>query len=423
MSFSLLVSLILGFTISVQSKSSCPSNLVQPPGENGTKGLLRLQNGSKPVRLADPYVERTSDGRVRVYGTSNDEYLEYANENAFLFGSSPVRHKVEFHHPNGKKLNPDEMPWDLIPLQCPGESRPVYMAGVMTPPEGKTHAKWPDDNSGRRTYVFKESPTEPGKIIRSEKPLFSDTPAREWVGHNYGRDFIRDERGEPLKNADGSYTLVYERVTRKTWRGKLVTELASRSIKCPSLETGPEKILMKIDDRSPYPAAKREDGGLLLEGPRVMRAEGKNGEPVYVMGFSSGDFPTDRYGINLASSSSPNGPFKPVLDSHGKDLKDFAKDIRAKYNLSWGPARPAFFTDNSGQQWIVFHAVDKTEHPGVDFSKWPKDLAPFQRGVYMVPFKMKTNERNEPTFEISEFICEDKAKPNGSTSPKQKAIK
>ena len=51
----------------------------------------------------------------------------------------------------------------------------------------------------------------------------------------------------------------------------------------------------------------------------------RNNRDIYVMGFSSGDFPTDHYGINLAFGFTPDGPYSPVLTEDGKDLRDFGR--------------------------------------------------------------------------------------------------
>ena len=64
--------------------------------------------------------------------------------------------------------------------------------------------------------------------------------------------------------------------------------------------------------------------GCLIEGPRVMKMR-RNDRDIYVMGFSSGDFPTDDYGINLAFGFTPDGPYSAVLTEDGKDLRDFGR--------------------------------------------------------------------------------------------------
>jgi hypothetical protein len=118
------------------------------------------------------------------------------------------------------------------------------------------------------------------------------------------------------------------------------------------------------------------------------------------MGFSSGDFPTSQYGINLAYSVDPGGPYCPVLTEDGKDLADFGSGIRERYGLSWGPGRPDFFKDSAGRWWIAFHAVDTAEVPDQDYSVWPVDLNRFHRNIYLAPIQISLDRDGTPRIAI-----------------------
>src|SRR5206468_214202 len=89
---------------------------------------------------------------------------------------------------------------------------------------------------------------------------------------------------------------------------RMVTSFRAADEEVPILGLGP----------SPYPATVRHDpvsgkiSGYLIEGPRPVRLS-HGGKSVYVIGFSSGDFPTERYGINFAWSDRLTGPYRPSL--------------------------------------------------------------------------------------------------------------
>jgi hypothetical protein len=416
----LLVSGLIFFTLSKAALAAglpplCPANLLNPIVQKKQRlyqdltgirsGIPQITFASEDSAIADPYVERTPRGKIRIFGTTGGHFLEFASEKALFNGQRPQQIKLDFAHPDGTELNPDEMIWDSLPMVCNvrGQLKNVILGGAMTPPAGRTNAKWPEDNPGRRTYAFVQVGM---KFVRGQQPVLPDQNPRDWIGHNYGRDFVRDEQGNPVKDPkDGSQFMVYEKVTRKTQDGKLITELAMRKMKDCAYADSKEVILMTINEKKPLPAVKRADGGLLTEGPRVVRMRiGKKN--FFVMGFSSGDFPTDHYGINLAFSENITGPYEPLLTTRNGvvDLLDLGRDIRERYQLSWGPARPTFYKDRSGRMWIVFHAVDKREHPGVDFSRWPADLAPFQRQLYMAPLKVGLR-KGRPTFKLEELRC------------------
>ena len=393
-----LLYLAAGYSAAFASETrSCPVHVLS---RTNSVGIIQLKNGDTRVHLADPFVEREANGRIRVYGTSNDEYLEYSSERALFAGAPPVHRKITFKHPDGARLNARETPWDTLPFSCGTKS--FLFSGVMTPPPASRHATFPDDNRRRRTYVFTPARNDPSVFVRSEKPLLPGD-ADSWIGHNYGHDFIRDENGKPVRNADGSYTLVYERVARLSDKGKLITEIASRPLRCPNLDVGNEKLLLRIDDEHPWPAVQRNDGGLLIEGPRVMKMR-RNNRDIYVMGFSSGDFPTDHYGINLAFGFTPDGPYSPVLTEDGKDLRDFGRELRQLYGLSWGPARPAFYRDRHGKLWLAFHALEKKDYPGADFDRWPANPDEYHRAIFLVPFQVQLH-RGQPEFHVGEVEC------------------
>jgi hypothetical protein len=367
--------------------------------------IVQLTHPDEHYPIADPTVVYGEDGKIRVYGTTDGTYLEYGSEDAFLHNRDAIRKKFQFAHPDGTPFNGDEIPWDMIPLNWTinGKETRVYYAGAMTPPLGDKHAHWPADNPSRRTYAFMEDPQKPGVLIRSKNPVIpnpdgSSSPY-QFIGHNYGRDFLKGLDGKIVRDADGSVIMYYERVGRYTANGNPITEIAARKMSNPFHADGEEIVLLSVDENNPWKTAKRGDGGLLLEGPRVVTIKVKD-KIYYVMGFSAGDFPTEQYGIHFAVSENPLGPFHPILTDDKKDLKDFGAAIRKQKNLYGGPARPDLFMAHDGQWWVAFHAAVKRGGPNTNYKIWPESLDDFHRNIYLTPFEIGAGKNNLPKFEL-----------------------
>ena len=111
-----LLYLAAGYSAAFASETrSCPVHVLS---RTNSVGIIQLKNGDTRVHLADPFVEREANGRIWVYGTSNDEYLEYSSERALFAGAPPVHRKITFKHPDGARLNARETPWDTLPFSC-----------------------------------------------------------------------------------------------------------------------------------------------------------------------------------------------------------------------------------------------------------------------------------------------------------------
>jgi hypothetical protein len=122
--------------------------------------------------------------------------------------------------------------------------------------------------------------------------------------------------------------------------------------------------------QNPLPSTRRTIGGFLMEGPRPVRMQ-IEGEVFYIIGFSSGDFPTDSYTINYAWSRRPQGPYRPMLNSASSDLLDLGLGIKNEFGLSW-VGRPVFYRNPEGQYEILFHGVLKSILRDNDYRRWPK---------------------------------------------------
>ncbi len=235
-----------------------------------------------------------------------------------------------------------------------------------------------------------------GRWIRSKDPLFSPPPEKEnWADHSYGHHFITDEAG----NTWVFYEKVSEAVNPDGNPAPYKTEIFARKMISPHEASAEEKPIVSIGD-SPFPSTRRTIGGFLVEGPRPEKVT-INGKTRYFVAFSSGDFSTDRYFINVTWSDKVDGPYKPQLTTDGKDLLDLGREAKEKLGLSWGPARPHFFQDPDGKWWVLYHAVEKRILPDNDYSKWPgRNLADFHRNIYLAPAEVSVGSDGQPRLEI-----------------------
>lgn len=351
---------------------------------------------------ADPALYETPDGRIQIYGTqSKNGFLEYPDWTSFLNGEGGVMKYLDLFHPDGAKIAGEEAAWDLIPHRWPdgkGGFEEVLYAGAMTPTEGRTEARWPADNWNRRIYAFRKDAE--GRWVRAKDPLFSAPPEKEnWADHSYGHHFITDAKGDTWV----FYEKVSEAVTPDGKAAPYKTEIFARKMISPTQAGPEEKSIVSIGD-SPLPSMSRTIGGFLVEGPRPGQVT-IDGKTHYFVGFSSGDFSTDRYFVNVAWSDRIDGQYKPQLTPNGKDLLDLGKEAKEKLGLSWGPARPHFFQDPKGKWWVLYHAVEKTVLPDNDYSKWPnKDLAAFHRNIYLAPVEVSLGADGKPRFEIKRSV-------------------
>jgi hypothetical protein len=327
--------------------------------------------------------------------------LRFDSWDSFLAGGEARRVPVALYHPDKTRIEGTHSAWDLS-LHAWGDETYLY-AGVMTPTGRRRQARWPQDNWTRRVYAFHRQGRH--RWVRDSRPLFGEVPrVGGWIDHSYGHHFIEDE--------DGVTWVFYERVVeegrcRRGYPTPHVTEIFARKMITPCRADDEEIPILDVGS-PPYPTTRRraphsgEPNGFLIEGPRPTRVVLED-QVFYLLGFSAGDFPTDRYGIHLAWSRHVLGPYLPLLESspHGLDMADLGREIRQRYGLSWGPARPSFFADPSGAWWLLFHAVRKELRPDTDYSNWPqRPLGHFHRNIYLAPVRIALGESGHPTVHI-----------------------
>jgi hypothetical protein len=367
-----------------------------------------LKVGQTQHRLAElpdpapPYVNPR--GEIEIYGSA-DYFIRYRSWSEFSRGGRYEIVPLDVRYPNGRPFREIYThPWDLrkVRIEMPsGRKQEMLLGGSMSPTGGKPAAVWPDDNINRRVFLFRENSA--GQWIRDASPLFGSVTSG-WLGHSYGGNFFQASVPSPSAirpgNGDPVY-LFYERVSEEK-NGPYRTEIFAREINGlnGNRPPGKEIKILSVTDSSgtPFPSTGRTIGGYLVEGPRPIRMR-IDGNDFFIIGFSSGDFPTDSYTINYAWSKLPLGPYRPMLVATaggGMDLLDLGRLIKMKHGLSW-VGRPSFYRTPSGKYEMLFHGVFKNVLPDNDYTRWPVkyELWKFFRCLFKVELDVKT-VRGEP---------------------------
>jgi hypothetical protein len=358
-----------------------------PPGRpmRRMKALIDDDQGPTGTDFGDPSPPDDSQkGLVQIY-TTGGEVLVWRDSgtetawNKLLRGARPEHQTMVIYHHDGQTqfdpIEAGEDPWDpTVEIVPEWGNKPRLFAGVMTPTLGK-YARWPEDHWNRRTFAFEKIGN---RWVMAEESMFGPIPQKTtWIGHNYGHDFVRDE--------DGKLFMFYERVSEERGGAPWKTEIFARSA------LGPEK-LGKVEypilrfNHHPWPATNRRAGGYLVEGPRVFKIN-----LGYLLAFSSGDYQSDTYGMNLLWSAKLLGPYLPYLNQSG-DLRNFGSELEASahYPLTWGAARPAFF-EHDGQWWVIFHGVRQELAP-------PREDA--HRTLFIAPVEISERPTGPPEIRI-----------------------
>jgi|GEM_PF-5785803 len=371
----------------------CPSGYEE--GRELAPGLLQLTSGKPGMReLADPAPPyETSDGSIEIYGTG-DSFLRYPSWKEFSRGGCYKTLKLDIYF-RGKnhQLLPSDAPWDLrkFQLSAGGVKKEVLLGGAMSPGESRELPAWPDDNPSRRIYIFRQGWEKPNAWVRDDKPMAGDT-STGWLGHSYGGNLFQAGQEKP-QLIDGSRPVYffYEKVSTKGGPEKTGLYVTK------SNDGKPEELPVFIDTR--YPSSQRGNGGTLAEGARPIEVSIR-GKKYFLLGFSSGDFPTDHYTINFLWSREPLGPYEPLLTKDGKDLEDFGAAFKKELSLSW-VGRPALFRKPGGGYELLFHGVFKSAQPENDYTKWPKaPLQSFVRQLFKTPVELALGTDGKPTLKV-----------------------
>lgn len=348
---------------------------------------LRVGQTEFAVRApADPSVYQLPDGRVQLWGTF-ETYFEYDSLDDLLRGAAPRVMPVPAA---------PESAWDRMIHRWP-DGREVLYAGTMTAPGGDRPAEWPADNWTRRIYPYTRGAD--GRWVRGERPLFnpvSDGMQPTMIGHAYGHHFKTVTRRVGDREVSETWLIHEEIVGEQPTR----TEIFARRMIDPFTASA-EKVKLVGVEYEGRPVGKRLGGDLLVEGARPFEVE-LAGETYHFLSFSAGDFSSDNYDINFAwRRGDPIGPYQPYVarGAGGEvELRGFGEAIKRRYQLSW-LGRAHVVRDGRGELWAVFHAVDKTIRPELDYSKNRSEEG-LSRNVYAVPLAVRLGADGAPVIEL-----------------------
>jgi simple sugar transport system permease protein len=415
-----------------ESEAVCPPG--QHPGAKIVDGLYQLTGTHLKVGQtvhtipelpdpAPPYV--TLDGAVEIYGSAQ-YFIRYKDWDEFdrggcfeivpmsIVGSTGLPYREIYTHP-----------WDLRKFRIESKSKApfeVLLGGAMSPSQGRATPTWPEDNLNRRIYFFRINDLR--EWVRDVLAVVG-TISTGWLGHSYGGNLLQVDA--PAANviqtdAAGEMAFFYEKVSEVKDNGPFKTEMFA--VHMDSFDHAEPSSEVKIFDlgANPYPSTERVGNsaliersilsksvgpfrerignGYLVEGPRPFQIR-LNGRRIFIVGFSSGDFPTNSYHLNFMWSSQLMGPYKPLLTEDKKDLKDFGEEIKRHYGLSW-VGRPSLYQTPKGDYQMLFHGVVKSILPDNDYSHWPEayQLWEFFRCLFKVDVQITEGVSGDPVVQV-----------------------
>jgi hypothetical protein len=352
-------------------------------------------------------------------------FLKFSSLDEMVRGGTKIIHRVRGFYQNGMEMtgpyHTSSYPWDGELHQLP-DGKFIAHGGAMVS-FGPNHLPKVVDENQSRTRQWAEvkfdlkqdgSLDEKWTFIDSifnDKPLPNDP---RWITenhkHKYGATLGRDAKGNYVRDEQGNYEMVYERVVEEKDCKPWLTSLFGCKV-TPDLKRvieGSEVSLINITNPKtgkPFKSSERNKGnnGYLLEGPRPFQVV-ISGVKTWVIFFSGGDYVTTEYGIHMAIAkpgAGMLGEYQAVVDEKG-ELIDYAVDLRNMIGASWGPARPSVALGvapgPNGEMWMENHFVLKNNLPD-DFVKsgWPlpEHFIHYPRQVGLTPFKWKIKD-NRP---------------------------
>lgn len=294
----------------------------------------------------------------------------------------------------------------------------IALGGVMEQPAPGVLPKVGEHNQTRSRWWGSVSHVEikPGVY---EEHIVWQAPVHDfnlvkhdgWEYHGYGGTLVTEfnpKTGihEPIKNQNGNYTLMYERVTEERHGMPWLTLTFMREMD-PSLThtVGPEINVTNIISPTTGKifealrrGGERETTGYLREGDNVLKEKEYN---QYIKSGSGNDY-VRKYGVYLdyrLPGESAQGTFKNVVDGNGQ-LIDFATTLKLRemVNGTW-VGRPQLNYDPNGKLWLSFHFVHKESIPtGGPVEGWPSyhDFPHYARIMAMVPVKFIHDKSGQP---------------------------
>ncbi len=235
-----------------------------------------------------------------------------------------------------------------------------------------------------------------------ENSIFGHQPTYAWLTkdffHNYGATFYRWPDGSYVRDKDGNYYMIYDRVVEQRDGLPWNTEIYAVKVDPSMIRTIGKPVRVQGTQKSGtneyFKVSRRDEGraGYLFEGGRPFPVK-FNGKWRWIVMFSGGNYVSDKYGIHLAVSANedPMSEYKPVINKEG-EVKDFAEVLRCVFNGTWGHARPSPFYDSRNAQWMSVHFISKAQIPEGEISDgWPASKEEFERRhrrTQIVPIKI-----------------------------------
>ncbi len=345
-----------------------------------------------------PFWLSLPDGRqvVRIY-LSGLRYLQADSLDELLSGGIQTVRRIRGFYADGTEMtglyHEDSFPWDPE-LHLRPDGVLIGHGGVMAQAVPGQSPKVRAHNQARtRMWAHvKHSRLASGDFEEQwyfQGSLFGPPVLDRWVTaehqHNYGATFFRNPDGRYLRDCNGHFYMIYERVTEELNGKPWNTEIFVRRVN-PEMTraVGPEHRVQSTrkPNGQPFEASRRGGGhdGFLFEGGRPLKwHDGRKWR--WVVAFSGGDYVSTRYGFHIAVSENedPMSEYKTVVDPSGEAV-DFAEYLRCLLNATWGPGRPSLFYDERGQLWGLFHYISKDQIPDDEVKDgWPATPQQFVR--------------------------------------------
>ncbi len=388
--------------------------------DNMDPGDFRIDTADPSLVMPITYPNGVTKYRINFSGL---RYIE-ADAPADLFkpGIRKIQRSRGFYKDGTEMVGPYHTaawPWDVV-IYRNDHGELIALGGVMEQSEAGKLPNVAANNATRSRWWGKVEhiETSPGVFeerIHWQSPVhdFNVAKHKGWVYHGYGGTLVTEFDPisgvhEPVKNQNGNYTLMYERVTEEKDGLPWMTTTFMREMD-PSLKfaVGPEVVVSNIHHPvtgQVFEALRRGDdqhtSGYLREGDNVFKYLTTN---QYLKAGSANDY-VRKYGIYLDYRDPESGFFgayKNVVDEKG-ELVDFATrlNLREIFNATW-VGRPQLNYDPNGKIWLSFHFVPKDSIPaGAPHEGWPsaEEFPHYARLTGMMPVKIVYDKQGQPNL-------------------------
>ncbi|PZG00225.1 family 43 glycosylhydrolase [Micromonospora deserti] len=276
--------------------------------------------------FADPVIVRGEDGFWYAYGTTD-----------------PLREGERTFHRVPTARSADLVDWTYVGDAFGADQRPPYAApgaGYWAPDVRRVDGRWvmyvtvtdttASAEGGDFAIGAATAPTPTGPWTFADQPVVAPRPGG-------GGGWLWTIDPSQFTDVDGRHYLYYG----SYYGGVSVTELSPDGLRAVG-----EPTLVAIDNK--------------FEGSYVLRHDGWYWLFASTANCCAG--PATGYSVHVGRSRSPGGPF---VDRHGVSLtasRAGGTPVLTQNGNRWiGTGHNGFLTDLSGQDWIVYHALDRAD--------------------------------------------------------------